>query len=135
MNPTVGNSFNNMVATISYHVTHFFRNHAVTVNERNRPHDAIDWSRNRDQFAQESPARSTARYFRYFRLRQSQLYLRRPLFHKHLHEHTDIHKRRYILPRFIFHRRLSSTLLPSSRLTFFRVPPYPSRPLKPPAFP
>lgn len=44
---------------MSYHVTRFFRNRAVTVNERNRPHDAIDWSRNRDQSAQETRARST----------------------------------------------------------------------------
>lgn len=134
MYPVVGN---NMVAIISYHVTRFFRNRAVTVNERNRPHDAIDWSRNRDQSAQETRARSTTRYFRYFRLRQSYIYILPFCTHTwHESTWTHIRTRTYtcIQPRFIFHRRFCSTLLPSSRLTFFRVPPYPSRSLKPPAF-
>lgn len=64
------------------------------------------------------PARSTARYFRYFRLRQSSLYLYSCLPFVRIYTHTYVQTHRPT--RLIFHR-LSYTLLPSSQLTFFRV--------------
>lgn len=99
-----------------YFVTRFFRNRAAqATKEIDRTMRSI--GREIATNPRKKPAHSTARHFRYFRLRQS--YIAISISSPFAYTHTRIHGR----PRFIFHRRLSSTLLPSSRLTFFRVPP------------
>jgi len=140
MHPTVGNSFNNMIAIISYHVTHFFRNRRY--GERKKSTARCD-----RLIAKSRPirARNPCAFHRailpVFPLTSKPAISMSPFSqtltrtHTYTHTHTHIHIRSYISPRFIFHRWLSSTLFPFSRLTFFRVPPYQSRSLKPPAFP
>jgi len=123
-----------MIAIISYHVIHFFRNRAVTMNERNRPHDRLVaksrpiHARNLCAFHRailpvfpltSKPAISTSYPFAYT--------FTRARAHTHTHTHTHTHARArariftsvHFPPTALFHptSTFSANLLPDATLS------------------
>lgn len=132
-----GDRFDNIVAIIISRNWFLSRNRAALVDERSRPHDAIDWSRNRDRSAQESRAplafrrAVTSGISAYVKANLARWlaglasYISIVPFRTHTHTYTYTHIHTPHVPRFIFHRRalfhptsiFSTNVLPGATLS------------------